>query len=98
MRMKNTNPLAAFVTCAYHLILNSVSNYGTLIRPPFWRLGRAWGPKMLPIEMPPPTFLIDFCGHHRPILHRLATVYNAVNRRQTAITIKEAAYAVASAT
>ena len=39
---------------------------------------------MAPIEMPTPTFLFDFFIYYGPILHRLVTIHNATDDRQSA--------------
>ena len=43
------------------------------LRPPVWWLEWTLGSKMV----------FDICTHNRPILHRLASLHNAADRRQT---------------
>ena len=51
---------------------------------------------MVPIVISSPTFLFDFYTHYRLVLHRLVTIHNATDRRQTE-QWERAAYAIASA-
>ena len=51
--------------------------------PPFGGLGWPWGVENGTNRNLVPTFLFDFYTHYRPILHRLVTIHNAADDRQT---------------
>ena len=58
-----------------------MSNYGSSIRPPVWGLGWTLGVKNGANRNVVHTLLFDVYTHYRPILHRLATIHNAVDRQ-----------------
>ena len=67
-----------------HLAGIRMSNNVTSIWPPFWGLMWIYVVVNGTDRNVGLTFPFDFCIHHRPILHRLATIHNAAgDRRQT---------------
>ena len=70
-----------FWSICRHLVTFPVSGYGRQLDPRFGLLGWILGVENGTYRDVVPTFLFDFCTYSRPILHRLVTIRNVIDRQ-----------------